>query len=62
MGVHSRFSNEAIQDDFMRKAVSKLEQLPFVERYATFAMEGDTGLCANGALTSVGYAYYYAHR
>lgn len=60
--VHSRYPKEPIQDDFIRRAVSKLEQLPFVERYAWFAIEGDTGLYANGALTSAGYAYWYAHR
>ena len=60
--VHSRYPKELFQDNFIRKAVSKLEQLSFVERYAWFALEGDTGLYANGALTSAGYAYWYAHR
>lgn len=59
--MHFRFPNRALQDQFIRDAVSKLEQLPYVERYAWFAMEGDTGLYADGALTSAGYAYWYAH-
>ena len=59
-----RYPSEAVQVDFARAAVSELERLDFVERYAWFALQGvDTSTLfrGNNSITEVGTAYQYAH-